>query len=191
MYKDNTIAFPVMQEIAYRKSIRAFSDEELTTTEVSSLFEAARWSFSSSNEQAWNYVYGLKGDPIWQLLFASLMDGNKKWCVQAPMLVLSLAKKTTSRGTDYKHNFHDVGASTMAMALQAVSMGIQVHPMGGFIKEQVITSLYIPGHLEPVTMLAIGKAGNNLSLLSEKQQQAEQERSERFIQAEFVRNTPF
>lgn len=186
MEKNNMIEYPVHSLISDRKSIRAFLTKPVNEEQVHQLFEAARWSFSSGNEQAWRFIYGLKGTPRWEQLFNLLNDGNKTWCMNAPMLVLTLASKNTSKGTSYRHNLHDVGAATMLMALEAVHLGMQVHPMGGFNADMAKETFSVSDDLETVTMLAIGFPGEDLSHLNERQQLNEKQRSSRFTQDSFI-----
>lgn len=191
MEKSNKINHPVLSEIENRKSIRAFTNKPIEQDQVNSLFEAARWSFSSSNEQAWTYIYATKDQPLWNDLYSCLAEANQEWCQYAPMLILTLAKKQTSKDRPYRHNLHDVGASSMLMALQAVSMGFQVHPMAGFDGEKARITFNIPDRFETVTMIAVGYASDDVSHLKDYQQKSEKERGERFVQSEFVLNKKF
>jgi nitroreductase len=191
MEKNNSIGFSVMGEIENRKSTRAFTDQPVEQDKINRLFEAARWSFSSSNEQAWTYIYATRDQPLWNDLLACLAESNQAWCKYAPVLVLSLARKLTSKGKPYKHNFHDVGASSILMALQAVSMGLQIHPMAGFDGEKARQVFNIPDTFETVTMIAIGYPGKDIGHLNDFQQKNELQRSERYTQNEFVLNHKF
>lgn len=191
MEKNNKIQHHVLPEIENRKSIRAFANRPVEQEKINRLFEAGRWSFSSSNEQAWTYLYATSDQPLWKELLACLAESNQAWCKHAPMLILALAKKETSKGRPYKHNFHDVGASSMLMALQAVNMGLQIHPMAGFDGDKARSLFNIPESLDTVTMLAAGYPGEDLSSLNEFQQKNETQRGERFVQEEFVLNAKF
>lgn len=186
--ENNHIAYPINPLIENRKSIRSFLNKEVSENDLHRMFEAARWSFSSSNEQPWRFIYGKNKDKIWEVIFNSLMDGNKSWCVHAPILVLVLSKKLTSKGLNYKHNLHDTGAATMLLSLQAVDMGLQVHPMGGFMPDKLSIELNIPEQLEMVSILAIGYPNHDYSLLSEKQRLSESARGSRLTQEELILN---
>lgn len=186
--ESNIIEYPINTLIQKRKSIRSFTEKPIEDNVILSLFEAARWSFSSGNEQPWNFFYGKNKDDIWQGLYNSLMDGNKSWCIHAPLLILVLAKKQTSKGSNYKHNLHDTGAATMLLALQAADMGLQAHPMGGFMLDKLTQFFNIPEHLEAVTILAVGYPNHDYSSLTEKQIAGETTRGKRHTQQEFVLN---
>ena len=53
-----------------RYSPRAMSGELITTEELMTLFEAARWAPSSRNEQPWRFLYAMKGTPDFELFFS-------------------------------------------------------------------------------------------------------------------------
>jgi nitroreductase len=56
--------------------------------QLQSLFEAARWAPSSSNEQPWHFIVGTKADPsAHDRLVACLKEGNRKWAFRAPVLI--------------------------------------------------------------------------------------------------------
>jgi nitroreductase len=125
-----------------------------------SLFEAARWSPSSRNEQPWRFVLGLKhrGDSYGRL-FESLTEANKSWAHQAPVLVAVVAKLTFERDGSYNRSaLLDVGGAIANLTVQAVSVGLQVHQMAGFDRESVRKTCGIPDGFDPVVMLAIGYA---------------------------------
>lgn len=192
MEKTNSIEFGVMSEIEKRKSVRTFSAQPIEQDKIDRPFEAGRWSFSSSNEQAWTYIYATKDQPLWNDLLGCLAESNQAWCKHAPMLILSLARKQTSKGRPYKHNFHDVGASSMLMAIQAVNMGMQIHPMAGFDGEKAREQFQIPDTFDTVTMIAAGYPGDaHFEDLQPWQQQNEKQRGERYTQKEFVMNSKF
>lgn len=186
MNQNNTIAHPIHALLSARKSIRAFSVTSVSESDVQRLFEAARWSFSAGNEQGWRFKYGIKGSAEWQAIFDALMDGNKPWAQHAPLLIATFATKQTARGTNYKYGMHDVGAATMLIAIQAVDMGLQIHPMGGFVAEKLQENLTIPETLEPVTVIAAGYPTTDLSALNEKQQLTETTKGLRIPQEEFI-----
>lgn len=189
----NIIDHPVSDLITTRKSIRAFSDKPVSQQQIDSLFEAARWSFSASNDQPWVYLYATPQQPeLWQLLVDFLAEANKTWVSHAQVLILSMSRThslKTSKPIFY--HLHDVGAANMAMSLQAAAMGLQLHPMGGFDKQKAVADLNIPSDLQPVAMLAGGYPGEDLSMLNEFQQGLEQKRSDRLTQESFVVNKRF
>jgi nitroreductase len=158
----------VQDVILRRWSPRAFADKDVSGTQLKKLFEAARWAASSSNEQPWRFLVGLRGDETYQKIFAALVEFNQAWAKSAPVLVLSVAKKTfTGNGTHDRHNLHDLGAAMANLALQATADGLHTHSMGGFDPEQVRASFGIPSDYEMGAVTAIGYFGD-LSRLPER-----------------------
>ncbi len=151
--------------IRRRWSPRAFSDKEVSTAALKTIFEAARWSASSSNEQPWRFLVGRRGDETYQKIFNALVEFNQSWAKSAPVLVLSVAKKTfTGKGTPNRHNLHDTGAATANLALQATADGLHTHPMAGFDPEQLRASFAIPSDYDIGAVTAIGYFGDPATL---------------------------
>ena len=149
---------PINELLSHRWSPRAFSNRAIEPENLISLFEAARWSPSSANEQPWRFIVAAKEDKtVFNALMDSLTDGNKRWAQHAPLLVLGLAPSTYQQsGKPYRHSLYDLGQSVAHLTVQASSVGLAVHQMGGFDPEKLRMSLSIPGGFEPVIVLAIG-----------------------------------
>ena len=151
--------------IRRRWSPRAYSNKEVTAAELKRLFEAARWAASSSNEQPWRFLVGRRGDETYQKIFNALVEGNQSWAKSAPVLVLSVAKKTfTSNGKPNAYGMHDTGAASATLALQATADGLHTHSMAGFDREQARASFAIPSDYEIGAVTAIGYFGDPTSL---------------------------
>src|SRR5271163_3704574 len=73
-----------------RWSPYAFSDRPVPTEDLRSLFEAARWSTSSYNEQPWRYIVATKDDLEEFERLGSCLDDewNQPWAKAAPVLAL-------------------------------------------------------------------------------------------------------
>jgi nitroreductase len=151
--------------ILRRWSPRAFSDKDVSAAELKSLFEAARWAASSSNEQPWRFLVGRKGDVVYQKIFNALVPFNQSWAGRAPVLILSVAKKTfTEKGNHNAYHLHDTGQATANLALQATANGLHTHSMAGFDHELVRASFAIPSDYEIGAVTAIGYFGDPASL---------------------------
>jgi len=150
----------VHELISSRRSPRAFSDRALTTDAIISLFEAARWSPSSINEQPWNFIVATKDDAkSYALLAESLSERNQRWATQAPLLVAGIAQTTYLKsGAPYRHAWYDLGQSVAYLTVQATALGLSVHPMGGFDAERIRHGFSIPPHFDVVILLAVGYA---------------------------------
>lgn len=147
----------VLPVIHHRWSTRAFADRAVNEETLKKLFEAARWAPSSSNEQPWRYVVGLRGTATHDALVKSLMGFNQAWAPNAPVLILGLALKNfSSNGNPNGYAFYDLGASTVLITLQAAEMGLNSHQMGGFEKKTARELLGIPEEYELGSLMALG-----------------------------------
>src|SRR5205823_1466560 len=106
--------YPVHDLIRRRWSTRAFSDKRVDAQALRCLLEAARWSPSSYNEQPWSYIVATKDNRIeFERMLGVLVEGNRKWAKDAPVLMISVAAKQFARnGQPNRHAFHDVGAAS-------------------------------------------------------------------------------
>ena len=151
----------VQDLILRRWSPRAFSDKAVSDAELKAVFEAGRWAASSSNEQPWRFLVGRKGDETYKKIFAALVEFNQNWAKNAPVLILSVAKKTfTEKGNANRYHLHDTGAATANLALQAAASGLHTHSMGGYDGEQARASFAIPTDYEIGAVTALGYFGD-------------------------------
>ncbi len=155
---------PILDVIANRYANMAFEEREVEKDKIASLLEAARWAPSSYNEQPWQYVIGYKGDEAHAKLAECLMEGNA-YARVAPVLMLSVAKKFYAfNKSANRHAMHDVGCATGYMYLQATSMDLGMHEMGGFSVEKARELFAIGDDFEPAAVIAIGYPGDVASL---------------------------
>ena len=155
----------VDESIRRRWSPRAFADKEVSSDTLKAIFEAARWAASSSNEQPWRFLVGRRGDETYEKIFNSLVEFNQSWAKSAPVLMLSVAKKTfTAKGNPNRTALHDTGAATANLTLQATASGLHTHSMAGFDSDQVRASFAIPSDYEIGAVTAIGYFGDPATL---------------------------
>lgn len=136
---------------------RAIASDDLTV-----LFEAARWTMSSYNAQPWRYIVGVRGrsQPVWDQVFDVLVEGNRPWATNAPVLALGLAEHNFEHnGQPNKAALHDLGAASASLTFEATARGLVVHQMIGIDPDKARTAFNLPPSIEPLTGLAIGYAG--------------------------------
>ena len=160
--ESNTNSGLVHEFITSRRSPLAFSEKQVEPEKINALFEAARWAASSFNEQPWRFVYAVREESDeFNLLLDCLVEGNRIWARNAPLLVLSIARMNFAyNDRPNRHAFHDVGLAVGNLLTQATSMGLVVHQMGGYSPEKAKRNLSVPDGYEPVAMIAIGYKGN-------------------------------
>ena len=183
---------PVLDVIKTRRSKRAYDQRAVEQEKINALFEAARWAPSSMNEQPWKYIYATKEQSeFWNVIFETLNEGNKTWVKNAPLLVVSLARKHHAfNNLPNAAAKYDLGAANAFMGLQAEELGLNVHQMGGYNQQKLRDSLNIPDEYETGVIMAIGYPGDPNSL-SENLKQRELAPRVRVVRDEFVMNKSF
>jgi nitroreductase len=154
-------SYPLHPLINARKSPRAFTGQPIEPEKLRSILEAARWAPSASNIQPWRFLVAAKNRPEDYDRMANLLfDGNKIWAAKAPVLILSVAQITDQASQkDNAFAFHDVGLATENLVLQATSLGLAAHLMGGFHADRARATFNIPAGYEPIAVIALGYEG--------------------------------
>ena len=156
------------------------SEEELMT-----LFEAARWTPSSSNGQPWRFLYAKNGSEGWELFFNLLVDFNKLWCKNAGFLIVLLSRKNfepNEKGEEKEDAQHSFGAGSafMSLSLQARLKDLVVHGMAGFDYEKAKKELGVPDNYQIDCMIAVGKQGE-IEEFPERMQKSEKPNSRKKV----------
>ncbi len=164
MQKQAKTKYAVIELIRDRWSPRCFSSDAISQTDMNTMLEAASWSFSAGNMQPWFYLYAHRGSEGFDKIVDGLSAGNQIWAKNSAVLMVSLAKKERDPGKPNLKAKHDLGAANMLLVLQALSMGIYGHPMGGYDADKLIEALNIDTAYEPVACIALGYPGDPLKL---------------------------
>ena len=173
---------PINNLARERWSPRAFSDRPVEAQHVASILEAARWAPSAMNEQPWRFMVGRKGDPTWDKILETLVEGNKVWAVQAPMLMLVLGQKKYIRNKRENDWYaYDTGQAVAHLSIEATNQGLLMHQMGGFDKEKARILFEIPEGSEPLAVIALGYYGDINSLPEDLQQRERAPRQRKIL----------
>ncbi|MGQ0812599.1 MAG: nitroreductase family protein [Nitrospiraceae bacterium] len=166
MEKPAETHYPIHELLRRRWSPRVFSDRMVQPETLRSLWEAARWAPSSNNEQPWRFIVATKDQPAeYERLLSCLVEGNRKWAHQAPVLMLSVAElKFEDDGKPNRHAYHDVGMAVKGLVIQATALDLFVHQMAGFHVDKARTEFSIPQDHDPVAMIALGYPGDPATL---------------------------
>jgi len=177
----------VISAIANRYSPSKFTDKSINREQLELLFEAARWAPSSFNEQPWFFIIATQEMPsAFERLLELLNPGNRAWAQSAPVLILVVAKMYFSRNQKPNpHAWYDVGQAVANFSIQATSMGLVLHQMGGFDGPRSREVLKIPEGFEPVVMVALGYPEEPLAISTTIPHVSRKKRTRRQIE-EFV-----
>ena len=178
MSKSADADYPIHALLRQRWSPRSFSSRQMTHAQLLSLLEAARWAPSSYNAQPWSFFAALRGDaPLFSRLYECLMPGNQSWAGKAGALLLSVAATVDEDGDPNRYALHDTALASANLIVQATSMGLHAHMMGGFNREKARAAFNIPDDQEPGAMMAVGYLGEADALpdaLKERETQTRQ-----------------
>ncbi len=160
MKKPATTQAPVHDIIANRWSPRAYdASKPVSQAQIISMLEAARWAPSCFGDEPWRFIVWDKNKDAaaWEKAFDCIVPGNQGWAKDAPVFVLICA------GTLFEQNqkpnrwgAYDTGAAAVSLSLQATSMGLVTHQMGGFDGEKTRAAFNIPEQFEMMSMMAVG-----------------------------------
>jgi nitroreductase len=153
---------PISELLTKRWSPYAFSDRPVSDDDLRSLFEAARWSASSYNEQPWRYIVATKANPEeFERLLSCLVDANQVWAKAAPVLALGCLSLNFARNDQPNAAAqHDLGLASACLTVEATSRGLLVHQMIGIQPDRARELYQIPDSVRPLTGLAIGYPGD-------------------------------
>ena len=181
-----TTDVPVLPLIADRWSPVIFADRPVPAEKLRTLFEAARWAPSSSNEQPWSFVVATQEQPEQFAKMAACLDAGNAWAKKAPVLALSIARMVLSGSTKpNRHAFHDTGMAVGNLLSQATADGLFVHQMAGFDMERARNDFGLPPNHDPVAMIAIGYYGDESTADPSLREREQKPRTRKPI-AEFV-----
>lgn len=143
------------------------NSKPVQSTDLASLFEAARWAMSAYNEQPWRYIVANQDSDkdLWNKILNTLVEGNQPWAKHVPVLALGLVQPDFKKnGSPNPTALHDLGAASAFLTFEAAARGLAVHQMSGILPDVVKSTFSLPDTLRPVTALAIGYAGANNEL---------------------------
>jgi len=166
MQKPAVTDFPVNELVRDRWSPRAFGDKAIAPDVLRSLFEAARWAPSSSNEQPWAYIVATRDDnENFAKLLSVLVEFNAGWAKHAGALAIAVSQLAFAKTAAPNRNAqYDTGAATALLSVEATARGLFVHQMAGFDPEKARQVFSIPKEWDAIAAIAIGYPGDAASL---------------------------
>ena len=180
---------PIYELLAHRWSPRAFdASRPVSRTQLQSLLEAARWAPSCNGDEPWRYLMWDKSHDGagWQKAYDCLSEGNRKWCKNVPVLMLSCAGSIYAHsGKPNRFGQHDTGMADLSIALQAIPLGLIVHQMGGYDAAKAREAFGIPEEYTPMAMIAVGYQASPDVLDDETKQKELKPRSRKPLETHF------
>ena len=160
MFEKNALTqTPITETLARRWSGRAYDPvRPVSCEQLLALLEAARWAPSCFGYQPWRFlIFDRHADPAaWQRAFDCLVESNRAWAGEAPLLLLATADSQFADGRANRWSQYDTGAAVMSLSVQATALGLMVHQMGGFDAGRARAEFAVPATFDCLTMLTVG-----------------------------------
>lgn len=150
----------LFEAIKQRRSIRAYTEENVSEEEVKKLIEAARWAPSAGNIQPWEFVIVRDAEVKQKLAAAAL---NQTFIEEAPVVIVVCADEAQSsqgygsRGVTL-YCLQDTAAATQNILLAAHALGLSTCWVGAFREELVRKSLNALLNVRPIAIIPVGHA---------------------------------
>lgn len=132
---------------------------KLSQLELESLGEAFRWAPSSMNAQPWKLVILTRGSELHNQISQEALGGfNGAWAPNASALAIVLGAKRKPTGEELNQvgTAYDLGLASMKLIMQAESMGLKAHVMGGINHNRIGEILGATDHFVMVA-ITVGK----------------------------------
>jgi len=181
----------ILEIIQERWSPYSFSPAPVEEYKLKAMMEAAGYAPSCNNDQPWMFVIATQQDrEVFDKFLGFLAEGNRVWAKYAYALVISMARtKFLYSSMPNRFAFHDTGMAVSNMLLQALTMDVFVHQMGGFSIDKVKEHFNLNDEIEPVAMMAIGYIGDGASLTPELLKRDEKRRPRKSVNEYTFKNT--
>ncbi|MEM2110861.1 MAG: nitroreductase family protein [Candidatus Bathyarchaeia archaeon] len=150
----------IFEAIRLRRSVRAFTEENVSDEDVMKLIDAARRAPSAGNIQPWEFIIVRKPDVKRQIAEAAL---NQSFIEEAPVVVVVCADENRS-GRSYGSRginlycIQDTAAATENLLLAATALGLGACWVGAFHENAVKNALNLPRGIRPVAIIPVGHA---------------------------------
>jgi nitroreductase len=148
----------VFEAIRKRRSIRAYTKEDVSEDEVEKLIDAARWAPSAGNIQPWEFII-IRNAETKRKLSAAALDQTS--IEEAPVVIVVCANQKRSawgygqRGATL-YCLQDTAAATQNLLLAAYALGLGTCWIGAFQAERARQALNMPMDVRPVAIIPVG-----------------------------------
>jgi nitroreductase len=148
----------VNEAIKQRRSIRKYTDEEVSDNDIELLLEAALWAPSAGNVQPWEFVVVKDPETKHRLALAAL---NQTFVEKAPVVIvvcadLNKAKRSYGGRGEKLYSIQDTAAATQNINLTAHSLGLATCWVGAFKEKDAAKAVNAPKNVVPVAIVPVG-----------------------------------
>ena len=146
-----------MKEIMTRRSVRQYTDHQITPQEEEALLRAAMQAPSAGNEQPWEFLVVRERENM-----LKLTTGNpySKMLEHAPMAIV-VCGDTSLQRFPYDFWVQDCSAAVQNILIEAVHLGLGGVWLGTYPIEERVNGIKeafsLPENIIPLAVLAIGQ----------------------------------
>ncbi len=147
-----------------RRSVRTFSDKEVSEKIIKQVVECARLAPSWKNQQCWHFIIIQDKERIAELVSGGMVLGNS-WLKKAPVLVVACGEpaKSGNRG-GVPYYAVDVAIAMDHLILGATELGLGTCWIGVFDESKLMDTLEVPKNMKIVGLTPLGYPADNLSV---------------------------
>jgi nitroreductase len=150
---------PLLRE---RRSVREYDEShELSTAELASVLEAARWAPSAGNSQPWAFLVGRRGDAAHRSFVPLLAPSVRRWAPAASALVFAMHQVASGPEEDAPlysdYAAYDLGQAVAQLSVQAGALGLSCHQFAAFDHAGLAETAGVPPHWSVTTGIAVGR----------------------------------
>jgi nitroreductase len=153
------------EAIAGRRSVRKFTDHQVTDDEIRALIEAARWAPSWANTQAWEFI-AVRDRALIEQVTGTYVEKNPatRCSLGASALIVACARDGVSGcygGEEVtkisKWYMFDLGMAVQNLCLKAHALGLGTVVVGFLDHEACKRVLDVPEGYQVVAVLPVGR----------------------------------
>ena len=153
----------LFEAIRGRRSIRSYTEEEVTDAELNAILEAATWAPSPCNKQSWRFVVVRKPETIEKLYKAASYSTQHQIFVKKAKIVIvvctDLGLYRTFPNKERALNLftiQETAAATQNLLLAAHALGLGACWVSLFSEDQVKEALALPKNVRPLVIVPLG-----------------------------------
>ncbi|MDA3954963.1 MAG: nitroreductase family protein [Bacteroidales bacterium] len=145
----------IIKGILTRRSIRKYTDKQISEEQIETLLKAGMYAPSASNQQPWHFIV-IKDREILNKI--AEVHPYAKMLTQAPLAILVCGDQNLELSKDYW--VVDCSAATQNILLAAHDLGLGavwlgVHPR--IERKADIRKIFeLPNHIQPMSLISIG-----------------------------------
>lgn len=142
----------ILDIIKTRRSVRKYSNQEITEEQLKKILEAGRWSPSAVNRQPWSFVVVKDKEARKKIGDASkfYLIANKH-VSEAPVIIAVCVKDKTNKWAQI-----DCGMASQNIMLEAHSIGLGTCFCGLFDEEKIKQIIGLPESMSVLGLITLG-----------------------------------